>query len=101
MEPVVAEQPLAAAPDPARGEVLNRGVRRPARWIGIGLVVVLLGLFFIWPVVDIVLRSFDPQGRVSYTHPTISRTVKNVDQTARTRVLRSTARSAGSLNTSA
>jgi len=72
MEPVVAERPLATAPDPARDEVRNRGVRRPARWIGIGLVVVLLGLFFVWPVVDIVLRSFDPQGRVSYTHPRIS-----------------------------
>src|SRR4051812_37562475 len=72
MEPVVADQPVVAAPEPVGDEVLNRGLRRPARWIGVGLVVVLLGLFFIWPVVDIVLRSFDPQGRVSYTHPTIS-----------------------------
>lgn len=40
--------------------------------IGLGLTLALVAVFFLWPLADIVLRSLDPDGRVSFTDPTIS-----------------------------
>ena len=71
-QPVVSGEAPPTTSTVAQDEQLNRGLRRPTRWIGIGLVVVFLLVFFVWPVVDILLRSLDPEGLISYTDPTFS-----------------------------
>ncbi len=58
------------------GDQATLGERRAARdWFTIGSLAVtmlVLAVFFMWPLLDILLRSLDEQGRVSYTSPGIS-----------------------------
>ncbi|MEV6926694.1 ABC transporter permease subunit [Dactylosporangium sp. NPDC051485] len=65
------------APTEPEQEVPAAGTR--GRWrsatVGVAVVLPLLalyGIFLFWPLIDILLRSFDPLGEVSYTRPNFS-----------------------------
>lgn len=81
---LVREVPVSLAdtrqhkPPPAAGRprrrlrVFGRRLDHPTSFVALGFVIVVLGLFFVWPLVDIVFRSLSRAGIVSYSHPSIS-----------------------------
>jgi putative spermidine/putrescine transport system permease protein len=64
--PVDTPRPLGAS---APGAPSPRGPRRDRQWVTYGclaLTIAVMAVFFVWPLVDIVLRSLDEHARASY-----------------------------------